>query len=114
MPREGIMAKVIGGRRLVSESEARRCLADLGRSGLSLNGWCRQHGVSYSSLYGWRRRLSEPAVPLVELVATPTPPTTPKATARYAVVVGDVQVVVGDDFADATLVRLLKVVAATC
>jgi hypothetical protein len=45
---------------------------------------------------------------LIELVPTPSPPT----AARYVVRVGDVAIDVADDFADETLVRLVRALRA--
>ena len=41
-----------------TESEARRVLAEAGRSGLSLNAFGREHGIQPQRLYWWRDRLS--------------------------------------------------------
>lgn len=107
------MAKVKGGRRISSEADACACLADLERSGLTLNGWCRAHNVGYDSLRTWRRRLAaaNPAT-LVELVPAAPVNTGPTRPAHYTLLVGAVQLVVQDDFADATLARIIRVVAA--
>ena len=101
-------------RKPMGESEARRLLTAWERVGGPLAPWCRSNGVSSDVLYRWRDRLtaSEQEVPprLVEVVSAATPEVLPAA--RYDVLVGRFRVVVGDDFADATLTRLLRVVAS--
>jgi hypothetical protein len=63
----------------------------------------------------WRERLAASTgtaeVPRLVEVTVPVA-LKADASARYDVVVGRFRVVVGDDFADATLARLLRVVAA--
>lgn len=100
---------LVRGRRVEDEADARACLAALAASGsTTLNAWCRSNGVSASGLYHWKRKLEAPPKPgAVRLVEVPLPRCAP---ARYALVLGDVQVVVGDDFRDETLARLLAVV----
>lgn len=96
---------LVRGRQVRDEADARACLA-AAEGASTLNAWCRSHGVSAGSLHAWRRRLAGATVRLVELTLPPAP------SARYEVVVGDVRVVVGDDFHDDTLARLLQVVRA--
>lgn len=94
---------------MVDEVDARACLA-AAQGSETLNAWCRANGVSAGCLHAWRRKLSKrwkrEDVRLVEL-SVPR-----RVAARYEVVLGEVRVVVGDDFQDETLSRLLRVVAA--
>jgi transposase-like protein len=82
-------------------------------SGQSRAEWARTHGVMPRSLNMWRlilarrRHGAQPVLRLVEVAAIPTPP-----APVYAVRVGEFRVEVEDDFADATLRRLLAVVAS--
>ena len=98
----------------MDEAGARRLLAAWEQVGGPLAPLCLENGVSSDTLYRWRDRLAatghEESPRLVEVVAAPEPE--PPPAARYDVVVGRFRVVVGDDFADATLARLLRVVAA--
>lgn len=122
---------VPGPRTVTNESDARRCMAAAAAAEMSLYGWCRANNVSSSVLYRWRQKLDR-LVPcssprLVELCAPPavcaasataaahrpTAQTVPShGAARYSLAVNDVTIVVRDDFADATLARLLRLVRA--
>lgn len=104
---------------LPTEADARRCLAAADASGLSLYAWCRENRVPESTLSRWRKRLASSSAQgsarLVEVVVRPaTPGGAVQVTrlARYAVAVNDVTITVGDDFADATLGRLLALARA--
>lgn len=102
---------------LPTEADARRCLAAADASGLSLYAWCRENRVPESTLSRWRKRLSSAQSPtrLVEVVVRPTTDQVAVQVtrlARYAVAVNDVTITVGDDFADATLGRLLALARA--
>lgn len=104
----------MAGRRIRDEAEARASLAAAERSGLVRKEWARREGVDARSLNAWRMNLArrQRAVRLVELL--PTVETVEvERSARYLVRRGDVEVEVGDDFKDATLRRLLEVIA-TC
>jgi hypothetical protein len=93
------------------EADARACLEDMARSGMTLKAWANANGVDGRSLQAWVMTLSRrarSATRFVELVAeVPTRP-----IARYVVRLGDVAVEVDDHFHDDTLGRLLAVVAA--
>lgn len=102
-------------REAIDEAEARRLLAEWERVGGPLAVFCRDHGVPSDTLYRWRARLEEnsatgEAPRLVEVTVPATP--MEEVAAHYDVVVGRFRVVVGADFADATLARLLRVVAS--
>lgn len=94
------------GRRIENEGEARRCLSAARAAGQTAGEWAREHGIDGRSLNAWRVNLrrGDRAVQLVELV--PAPPS--EIAARYVVRVGGVVVEVGDDFREATLVRLVR------
>lgn len=128
-------------RRIRDEADARVCLAAVDASGMRLYGWARANGVAVRSLGRWRERValidaqrarakdaarSRRSVSIAEArrlpadtmelprlveVTVPTAPAAPRAS-RYEIVAGRFRVVVGDDFAEATLARLLRVVAS--
>jgi len=118
-------------RKITDEREARRCLAAARRAGERAGAWARAHGIDGRSLNAWRINLARrssvstpartvmrppttmvvqprPRAALVELV--PTSP--PGAAMRYVVHVGVLRVEVGDDFAAATLRRIVEVLRA--
>jgi hypothetical protein len=67
---------VVGWCAAWTEDEARRKLAELERSGLSLVAWSSQEGVSPQRLYYWRDRLAlahRPLPQLVEVAVRPQP-----------------------------------------
>lgn len=119
------------GRKIEDEQAARRCLAAAKASGAPRCEWARAHGVDGRSLNAWRmnleRRGPEKAISrksrpgrchappgLVELVPraagrSATEPSAGGASRRYVVDVGGARVEFGDDFADATLRRVLEV-----
>ena len=86
------------------------------RSGLSQGAYCRQHGLSQSSLSYWRTRLakaSEKAAPFVTIVPVPLP-TSPQADIATAaepmlVHVGKVfRIEIRGDFAAPVLEKLVR------
>lgn len=95
--------------------EAQQLLSEWEHGGGPLAVFCREKGVSSDALYRWRERLAAstgtPEVPRLVEVTVPAA-SKAEAAARYDVVVGRFRVVVGDDFADATLARLLRVVTS--
>lgn len=99
-------------RKIWDAEDARQCLAAVSSSGLPRAVWAREHGVDARSLNAWRLSLArsgqgEPRR-LVELVpAIAAPP-----TAVYRVRCGLFEVETTGEFDDATLGRLLRVVAA--
>lgn len=97
-------------RKVRDEADARFCLAAQAASGLTLSAWARREGIDGRSLNLWRVNLARWAAPkpsprLVELVPMHAPP-------RYVVRCGQLSVEVDDGFEEATLLRLLRVVAA--
>lgn len=119
-----------GGRTVKDAEDARQCLAAAMAEGMTLYGWCTANNVAPSRLYRWRQRLAAAAVgepqfvevtaaapvaparppAILQLAPPPVPPAAPPA--RYEVHVGGCHVVVGDDFRDEILARLLRVVRA--
>ncbi len=100
----------MAGRKIRDAAEARSCLARAERSGLERAAWARQNGIDGRSLQAWRLNLSrqEPRRPrFIELV-----PPAPAEPVRYVVRVGELAVEVDDRFNEATLRRLLSVVAS--
>jgi len=104
-------------RKVESESEARRCLAQVEKAGVSLKEWAQAHGLDGRSLNCWKANLTRrkrgggrveaasAPMQLVELVPTQT--TAPSA--RYEVRVGAASVEFGDDFEPETLRRIVEV-----
>lgn len=91
-------------------------MAAMESSGLEAARWSQEHGVDGRSLNAWRINLDRRGqaasdgpmrLRLVELVAHPT-----VAPSRYVVRMGEFAVEVDDGFDDATLRRLLGVVAS--
>lgn len=126
----------LDGGGIANEGEARRLLAAWGRSGRSFAEWCRGEKVSMEALRQWRRRIEAsrpvfrrgqrsghparppiriPPIRLVEITPASSvvePPVRPPTTVRYEVQVGQCRVLLGSDFDDAVLARLLRVAAA--
>jgi transposase-like protein len=101
-------------RKIRDERDARRCLAAVKESGLSRADWARQHGVDGRSLYAWARNLgrkdtkgSQKHRGLVELIPGAEP-----AGSRYVIRCGQLALEVDEHFDEATVARLLKVIAA--
>jgi transposase-like protein len=91
----------------------------LAACGVALAAWAREHGIDGRSLNAWRVNFSRSGEPapkqqrarLVELV--PAPASAAGASARYSIQCGELTVEVDERFDDATLSRLVRVVA-TC
>ena len=95
------------------EAHARELIADWRGSQLPLKTFCRDHGLSYASLYVWKRKLDRRLPTLFEVKLSP--PAAPAARAVYEVVLAGGRVVrVADDFHDDTLARLVAVVDRAC
>ena len=102
-------------RKIRDERDARRCLAAAKESGLTRAAWARQHGVDGRSLYAWARNLerkdtttgSRSQRGMVELVPGAEP-----AGSRYVIRCGQLALEVDEDFNEATVARLLKVITA--
>jgi len=98
-------------RKVRDREEAAELLDALDRSGMTRAEFCAFHGIDGRSLHCWELNLGRaaatrrPALRLLEVTVVPA------RTATYRVHVGDRVVEVGDDFDDATLVRLLDVLA---
>jgi len=112
----------MAGRKIRDERDARRCMAAAKAAGVSRGEWARQHGIDGRSLFAWgknlergdktrgtkktvrkRKRLGG----LVELIAD-----TRRVESRYVIRSGQLAVEVDDNFEEATLTRLLKIIAA--
>ena len=105
-------------RKIRDEQDARWCLASVEAAGVTRAEWARKHGVDGRSLRAWAKKLSsrdkpqEPSPPekadgMVELV-----PDTSHAPSRYVIRCSPFAVEVDRHFDDATLTRLLRVMAA--
>ncbi len=113
----------MAGRKIRDGQDARRCMAAAKAGGLSRGEWARQHGIDGRSLFAWGKNLErgdktriakkpgrtrKKRGGLVELIADARP-----AESRYVIRSGQLAVEVDDNFEEATLARLLKVIA-TC
>jgi transposase-like protein len=103
-------------RKIRDERDARRCLAAAKEAGLTRAEWARQHGVDGRSLYAWARNLKrddrktghrQKHKGLVELI-----PEARHARSRYVIRCGQLAVEVDEQFDEAILARLLRVIAA--
>lgn len=100
----------MAGRRIRDLADARSCLALVATSGLGLAAWARAEGIDGRSLQAWhlnlgRRSVSRPR--FVELV-----PEARREPARYLLRFDRVTVELDDRFEDATVARLVGVLAA--
>jgi len=107
----------MAGRKIRDAADARaRLKAMKAARGVSHAQWAREHGIDGRSLTAWRINLGRaaPSRPrqarLVELVATPAGSLA--GPARYVVLCGKLSVEVDGSFEEATLLRLLRVVAS--
>lgn len=92
------------------EDHARELLSAWRASGVPLAVFCRDRGLSYSSVYRWRRLLDAKVPALLEVKVVQAP-----SAATYEVVVGGGRAVrVTQDFDDDTLARLLAVLERAC
>lgn len=101
-------------RKIRDAADARRCLVAVEASGLSRREWAQQHGVDGRSLFGWAKKLPPETSRsgkmrggMVELI-----PDAGRTVGRYVIRCGQLAVEVDEHFDEATLARLLKVVAA--
>jgi len=110
-------------RKIRDEADARTCIAAVKASKVTARQWARSEGIDGRSLRAWTINLERGAsstkrarsqtglaqpLRLVELI--PSPPT--QSAGRYVVRVGAHAVEVGDQFAEATLRRLVAVLAS--
>lgn len=96
------------GRVVRDEAEAQTCFAQMQEQGLTISNYARSRGIAAWSLYRWRNRIQ--GAPTVGGLVELTPATAPAGPARYELVLGPVRIVVGDDFQEQTLARLLHLV----
>lgn len=104
-------------RKIADARDARACLKAAKNAGLAPGAWARAHGVDGRSLHAWKVNLTRSSSPiavgrrrprLIELV----PMSAPRAPTRYVVRIGDAAIEIGDDFADETLARAVRVLRA--
>lgn len=94
----------------MSEGEAAGLVQAWQESGIPLRAWCAREGIDGRSMRYWLDRQSRgPTLHLIE-VTPRRAPARPRSAVR--VVLGDVAVVVADDFVEDTLARVLRVVRA--
>ncbi len=102
------------GRKITDARDAHACLKAVKSAGVVRAERARAHGIDGRSLHAWERNLArrsqvtEPLPRLVELV----PARDSRPAARYLVRVGEFAIEVGDDFDEATLARLVRVLGA--
>ena len=117
-------------RKIRDEREARRCLPAAEAAGGDVGQWARAHGIDGRSLNTWRMNLGRRGEPvpmrdglkrsatrtrrvigsgLVELVAAPVDAEPRRTAGRYVLRIGDARIEFGDDFAEATLRRVIEV-----
>ena len=110
-------------RKIRDERDARRCLASVKAAGISRSEWARRNGVDGRSLYAWARNLGRSDKArgrgtkaagrrqrqrgLVELIPEASHP-----GSRYVIRCGEMSVEVDEHFDEATVTRLLRVIAA--
>ncbi len=103
------------GRKITDARDARACLMAAKSAEMARAEWARANGVDGRSLHAWdlnlsrRDEVAEAAPRLVELVPAPAAQSAP----RYLVRVGGFAVEIGDDFDEATLLRLVRALG-TC
>lgn len=119
----------MAGRKIKDAADARRCLSAAAGSGLTDVEWARKRCIDGRSLNAWRMNLERRGaalgprrertskrklgpVRLVELVAAPSATSAEASPARYVVRCGELAVELDERFEDATLRRLLRVVAS--
>jgi len=104
------------GRKIRDETDAKRCLAAITKArGKTLTQWAHDHGIDARSLNAWRVNLGrgrgaptrrrEKKARLVELVPAVS------VRSRYLIRCGEMAVEVDEYFDEATLRRVLQVVA---
>ena len=102
-------------RRRRSEAQKRRIVAESYRTGESVSGVARRHGVHSSVLFRWRRRYRKPVntgAGFVPVVVEVPEEATAGATGRIEIVLGgDVRVVVDATVHAPALARVLAVLA---
>ena len=100
----------MAGRRIKDSVEARSCLASVAASGMDRADWARAQGIDGRSLHAWHLNLTRRPAPrgrFIELV-----PDARKEPARYLLHFDQLTVELDDGFDDATLARLVGVLAA--
>ena len=110
-------------RKIRDEADARRCIASVNASKLTSREWARSEGIDGRSLRAWTLNLGRSAgstkstrpqpssakpLRLVELI----PSTPARSGSRYVVRVGVHAVEVDEQFSEATLRRLVVVLAS--
>jgi hypothetical protein len=100
----------LAGRLVNDEAEARACFAEMQAQGLTIYTYARTRGIAAWSLYRWRDRLAAPRLPAVAGFVELAPASPPALSPRYELILGPTRIVVGDDFQEQTLARLLHLV----
>jgi len=90
------MAKMVATRDRKKEAAWRKHISTRAGSGLSVGGYCRQHGLQASGFYWWRRELArrdtEPPPPPVTFVPVTVAARTPASTGE-----GRIEIVLAGD-----------------
>ena len=98
------------GRRIRRE-EAEELLAAWERSGERMSDWCAERGLNWYSLNAFKGRWSVATTEIAFAEVVTASAVVLPAEPVYRVLVGDLAIEVEDDFADDTLVRLVRAVA---
>jgi len=94
------------GRKVRDQAEAAVLLAEWEQSGELVSLWCRERGINWRSLVAYKG-VPDAQPRFVEVTVAPT-----AAPGMYRVVLGDgVAIELDDHFQEATLDRLLRVLA---
>jgi hypothetical protein len=122
----------MAGRKLRGVEDARACMREVARSGLTRRDWAVAHGLDARSLHVWDMRLRREDAPMPRPLPVLRAATTPRRQdtgeplrfvelvaeaaaaepATYRLVVGCVRIEVDEGFSEAVLTRLLRVVTA--
>jgi len=102
-------------RKINDERDARSCLEEAARCGMTAGQWARKHGVDGRALHAWKLNLARrdeggASLRLVELL----PAVVSRSSSPMRVSCGPYVVEVPEDFDEANLTRLLGVVSAAC
>jgi hypothetical protein len=91
----------------------RRNFEDQRTSGLTVTGWCREHGIEKNTFYGWRRRLAEdPACGLPQFLCLSEQPE--PSGSPLTVRAGRISIEVARGFDPELLSDVLRVACAQC
>lgn len=99
-----------GGRRKLSEEEARILVHEWRASGKALTAWCAARGIDGRSMRFWAGRLE--GMTELRVVELNAPARQVTRASRIRLRLDGVDIVVGDDFSELALSRVLRAVRA--